>query len=144
MEMLLECPCHRKGRSCLVGPSKVHSSCCTIHKRCRYRMRTQLVSRKLPGSSSRIDGGCKCSCSHFRRIYAGWGPGQLEEELRVGGWLVAETDVSELFGDCEEIWERALRRIGRDIISCVTGNVPLPPINGELKAWSTDALRRER
>jgi putative transcriptional regulator len=59
--------------------------------------------------------------------YSGWGPGQLEEELKIGGWLVAETDVSELFGENAEIWERTLRRIGRDIIASITGNVPLPP-----------------
>ena len=59
--------------------------------------------------------------------YSGWGPGQLEEEMKVGGWLVADTDVAELFGDCDEIWERALRRIGRGIIACATGHIPMPP-----------------
>ena len=45
--------------------------------------------------------------------YAGWAPGQLEEEMRANGWLACEPDEELLFGDDEEAkWDRALAKIG--------------------------------
>ncbi|MCP1337600.1 YqgE/AlgH family protein [Futiania mangrovi] len=47
--------------------------------------------------------------------YAGWMPGQLEQELRSDGWLVCPPDPDILFaGDDAAKWETALRRIGID------------------------------
>jgi putative transcriptional regulator len=43
--------------------------------------------------------------------YAGWGPGQLEAEVREGAWLPCELDESLLFDtDPLELWDRAYRR----------------------------------
>lgn len=45
--------------------------------------------------------------------YAGWGPGQLEREVRDNVWLVCEPDEALIFGaDHEHKWSRALERIG--------------------------------
>ncbi|MEM6356881.1 MAG: YqgE/AlgH family protein [Pseudomonadota bacterium] len=45
--------------------------------------------------------------------YAGWGPGQLELELREHGWLACEADADLLFGDAQdEKWEQALSKLG--------------------------------
>jgi putative transcriptional regulator len=47
--------------------------------------------------------------------YAGWSPGQLEEEMRANGWLACEPDEDLLFGDDEATkWDRALAKIGVD------------------------------
>jgi putative transcriptional regulator len=47
--------------------------------------------------------------------YAGWGAGQIEQELRENVWLVAEPDEAILFGnDHEHKWERALAKLGVD------------------------------
>jgi putative transcriptional regulator len=43
--------------------------------------------------------------------YAGWGPGQLEGEIRRGGWATVSSDAELLFGvDQDRKWERALAR----------------------------------
>ncbi len=48
--------------------------------------------------------------------YAGWGPGQLENELQHNGWLHCESDETLLFGcDLESRYTNALRKIGIDI-----------------------------
>ncbi|HWA60532.1 MAG TPA: YqgE/AlgH family protein [Caulobacteraceae bacterium] len=45
--------------------------------------------------------------------YAGWGAGQLEEELRQNVWLTCDPDEELLFGDDHEHkWSHALAKIG--------------------------------
>ena len=47
--------------------------------------------------------------------YAGWGPGQLENEIQGNGWLHCDADPDLVFGDdVEEKYSRALRKIGID------------------------------
>ena len=55
--------------------------------------------------------------------YAGWGPGQLEHEMEEGSWLVLPYDESFAFpDDVEDLWERALARLG-----ATPGSVSTPP-----------------
>ncbi|MCA0871809.1 YqgE/AlgH family protein [Seohaeicola saemankumensis] len=50
--------------------------------------------------------------------YAGWGPGQLEQEIAMNGWLTAEADTSLLFGmPDDEKWGAALKSLGVDPLS---------------------------
>jgi len=45
--------------------------------------------------------------------YAGWGAGQLEEEMKANGWLTSAADDDLLFGpDLETKWARSLAKIG--------------------------------
>lgn len=127
MEMLLECPCPREGQILYGGP--VEGPLVVLHDSpnkadiecgndlflasCQDRVR-QLMEDKQARVLV-LDG------------YAGWGPGQLDDELRVGGWLVADIDIAELFGDSDMMWEKAVRRIGREILDAVSGIIPPPP-----------------
>lgn len=54
--------------------------------------------------------------------YAGWGPGQLEQEIGAGAWITAETSRDAVFGWArEDVWERALRALGIDPAHLVEG-----------------------
>ena len=47
--------------------------------------------------------------------YAGWGPGQLEDEIAASSWLTMDVDPSFIFSTPpERLWETALRRLGTD------------------------------
>ncbi|MHC8510388.1 MAG: YqgE/AlgH family protein [Rhodospirillales bacterium] len=47
--------------------------------------------------------------------YAGWGPGQLDEEIRANGWLTVDADDDLVFGgDLNGKWMRAMAKIGVD------------------------------
>lgn len=47
--------------------------------------------------------------------YAGWAPGQLENEIQENGWLHCDADSDLIFGnDVEDKYSRALRKIGID------------------------------
>src|SRR5436190_1616978 len=48
--------------------------------------------------------------------YAGWAPGQLENEIQHNGWLHCDADPDLIFGDdVDEKYQRALRKIGIDL-----------------------------
>ncbi|MEZ4254597.1 MAG: YqgE/AlgH family protein [Polyangiales bacterium] len=47
--------------------------------------------------------------------YAGWGPGQLDDEIREGSWITTDLDPSLIFDvPIEERWRRAWSAIGVD------------------------------
>ncbi|PIW28282.1 MAG: YqgE/AlgH family protein [Rhodospirillales bacterium CG15_BIG_FIL_POST_REV_8_21_14_020_66_15] len=47
--------------------------------------------------------------------YAGWGPGQLDSEIRANGWLHVEADPQLVFGaGMDDKWEQAMLKIGVD------------------------------
>ena len=47
--------------------------------------------------------------------YAGWGAGQLDEEIQANGWLTVAPDVPLVFdGDLDGKWERAMDKMGID------------------------------
>lgn len=48
--------------------------------------------------------------------YAGWGPGQLDDEIQRNGWLTAEADEELLFHtDLGFKWPRAMAKLGVDV-----------------------------
>ena len=47
--------------------------------------------------------------------YAGWGPGQLDDELAQSAWLMADVELDLVFDvDPSAMWETAIRRLGAD------------------------------
>lgn len=57
--------------------------------------------------------------------HAGWGSGQLEQELRENVWLIAEADEALIFDDDHETkWSRALAKLGvaPDRLSSIAGS----------------------
>jgi putative transcriptional regulator len=47
--------------------------------------------------------------------YAGWGPGQLDEELAGSSWLMGDVDLDIVFDTpADAMWESAIRRLGAD------------------------------
>jgi len=58
--------------------------------------------------------------------YSGWSPGQLDNELKEGSWLVSETDPALLFDtESTELWKRSVQNLGREY--SILANMPLDP-----------------
>lgn len=58
--------------------------------------------------------------------YSGWAPGQLEDEVRSGGWLVRPATVSQVFNpDPEELWSELVQSFGGDL--GILGLMPSDP-----------------
>lgn len=61
----------------------------------------------------------------FMLGYAGWGPGQLEQEIQQNAWIIGEADHELIFNtSAEEKWDRAMGRIGvnPNMLSSVAGS----------------------
>lgn len=55
--------------------------------------------------------------------YAGWGPGQLDEELAQSAWLMSDIDLDLVFDiRPEAMWETAIRRLGADPSTLATSH----------------------
>jgi putative transcriptional regulator len=59
--------------------------------------------------------------------YSGWGAGQLERELKQGGWLITEVTEDDVFYDGDDLWERLVQRIGQEIIAPAINVSRMPP-----------------
>jgi putative transcriptional regulator len=58
--------------------------------------------------------------------YAGWGPGQLDQELELGGWMVVDATTEQIFSQRDDLWESVVVEIGRDIINSGIDKKVLP------------------
>lgn len=55
--------------------------------------------------------------------YAGWGPGQLDDELAQSAWLLADIDLDLVFDvPSDAMWETAIRRLGADPSHLTSGH----------------------
>lgn len=55
--------------------------------------------------------------------YAGWGPGQLDDELASSAWLTVDIDPALIFDTpADEMWDQAIRRLGAEPGSLQVGH----------------------
>jgi putative transcriptional regulator len=55
--------------------------------------------------------------------YAGWGPGQLDDELAQSAWLMGNVDLDIVFDvPAAAMWETAIRRLGADPSTLTVGH----------------------
>ena len=61
--------------------------------------------------------------------YAGWGGGQLEDEIAAGAWVVVDAQAGDVMtSDPDDLWPRVLRRQGGRL-AAVAGFPPDPSLN---------------
>jgi len=69
-----------------------------------------------------------CGPSDIRLFmgYSGWGPGQLEKEIKEGTWLITDATDQLLFDtDPQDIWKKAIELLGRKY--AFLANMPTDP-----------------
>ena len=86
----------------------------------------QEITTGLHVSASRETLGRLCTLTtgrfHCYSGYAGWGPDQLEDEIRLGSWLMAPIDpIVILDMPTDEVWNRVMHSIGIDPALLVPG-----------------------
>ena len=58
--------------------------------------------------------------------YSGWAAGQLEGELKAGGWMVMPATFDYIFGDPDTMWRQASQEIGAQITTPLLRDVKPP------------------
>jgi putative transcriptional regulator len=79
---------------------------------------------RVSASTETLQQLCDLSEGRFQCYsgYAGWGPGQLEREIREGSWIVAPADPClVLDAPSDDVWQRSLNGIGIDPALLVPG-----------------------
>jgi putative transcriptional regulator len=60
--------------------------------------------------------------------YAGWGAGQLEQEIEAGGWLTMPADGDQIFASPDDLWKHVCEEFGSQIMQGqLAGRVVVPP-----------------
>lgn len=59
--------------------------------------------------------------------YAGWGPGQLERELREGSWLVKAAKPEQVFAEDSDLWQMVMRDLLGSMIPGGFDGTIIPP-----------------
>ena len=57
-----------------------------------------------------------------------WQSGQLEEEFASGKWLPLPVSPDVVFADEHEMWTKAMRKIGNQFVTAITGSHPSPNV----------------
>jgi hypothetical protein len=86
--------------------------------------------------------------------YAGWGPGQLENELAEGAWLLAPAEGHVVFDvPCDEMWTHVVRSLGVEPATLVAsraftsprvgwaGRLNSPRRRADVRAWASRSHR---
>lgn len=67
-----------------------------------------ILARSGDTSPEVVSGSFRLYCG-----YAGWGAGQLDQEMDSGGWLTLPAKLEHIFqADTDELWTQALRGVG--------------------------------
>jgi len=66
------------------------------------------------GAIEQLVGRCSLDYRIFSG-YAGWGPGQLEKELKFGGWLTTAARRPLVFSEAHDLWRQVTHSIGDEI-----------------------------
>ncbi len=115
-EELSDTPLARNASVYLGGP--VQGPLSALHDNARladFQVLSQLFfsmnRQMLDELMSTADGDCRVFSG-----YSGWGPGQLEQELDVGGWLTMPARNELVFADPETIYKDVCEELGHDIL----------------------------
>jgi putative transcriptional regulator len=65
---------------------------------------------------------CKVFVGH-----AGWGPGQLENEIDEGAWRSMAATAEYVFSQQDDLWEAALHQIGQTVLQSMLQIKDVPP-----------------
>lgn len=59
--------------------------------------------------------------------YAGWGGGQLENEMREGSWYALPAQPDHIFGKFDDLWESVFKQLGKNSVYAALKIPHVPP-----------------
>lgn len=116
-EMIEQGPCECDDMVYVGGP--VPGPIVAIHQREELAERTILPNLFASTDKELVQQIVEENQPPFRLFsgHAGWGADQLEDELKVGGWISEPASDADIFGDHEKLWKKVTNRIGLSIVA---------------------------
>ncbi len=106
-----ESPCRRTDQLYLGGPCE--GPLMTLHNVALVGEKEVLPGVYFTADHDEIGWLVEHHAGQFKAIvgYAGWSPGQLEDELAIGSWLIAKAEPDDLFESADAIWGKQLAKV---------------------------------
>lgn len=126
-----EQPCRRKDHLFLGGPCE--GPLMTLHNVALVGEKEVMPGVYFTADHEEVSWLVEHHAGLFKAIvgYAGWSPGQLEDELATGSWLLMPASADDLFECGDRLWERMLAaaQLGNDEPYINPNIVPDDPTN---------------
>lgn len=115
-EEISEIPCESEIKIDLGGP--VEGPLMAIHTLPHLGEMEVMPGIFFAAQKEHLDNLVRTTQSPYRLFvgHSGWGPGQLEQELAEGSWLVADTKSEMLFLSADGFWEKAAKLVGDNVL----------------------------
>jgi putative transcriptional regulator len=122
-------PCESDARLHLGGP--VEGPLMAVHQEADLGDEEVLPGLYFTPESTKIEQLVLRDGTTFKLFvgYAGWGAGQLEDELQEGSWLTCPARAEQAFDQVDDLWEEVFRKLGRSslIAALKIKHVPADP-----------------
>jgi putative transcriptional regulator len=59
--------------------------------------------------------------------HAGWGAGQLDNEINEGAWRTLSASAEQIFSTADDLWENIFRELGQSLMKSMLNTEQLPP-----------------
>ena len=111
-EMIEAAPCDNDQAVFQGGP--VPGPLIAVHNASQLAEQEILPGLYMTMQRAAVDKLVRLSEPQFRLFSgnAGWAGGQLEGEIKVGGWLRCPATIRDVFSDPDDLWDRLAARIG--------------------------------
>jgi len=106
-------PCKTEEHVCLGGP--VSGPLMAVHTNQFFAEMEILPGVFLAAKRQHLDGLVLQQDDPLKVFFghAGWGPGQLDNEIQAGGWLILPATTEYIFHRGDDLWERVSRQAAR-------------------------------
>jgi putative transcriptional regulator len=108
-----DAPCNSEEQVCLGGP--VSGPLMAVHTNRFFAEMEILPGVFFAATREHLDGLVLQEDDPLKIFFghAGWGPGQLDKEIKAGGWLLLPATTEYIFYRGEDLWERVSRQAAR-------------------------------
>jgi putative transcriptional regulator len=106
-------PCESEARVCLGGP--VSGPLMAVHTNQFFAEMEILPGVFFAAKREHLDGLVLQQDDPLKIFFghAGWGPGQLDNEIKAGGWLTMAATTEYIFYPGDDLWERVSKQASR-------------------------------
>jgi putative transcriptional regulator len=122
-------PCQSQQPVCLGGP--VSGPLMAVHAAAELAELEVVAGVYFSAKKQHLDALVNQTLQPFKLLvgHAGWGPGQLEQELEQGAWLTTPATAEHVFDTSDGLWQRVIESLRGPLLGTLLGlkHIPADP-----------------